>query len=177
MRRSGETAAVAMMDLDFFKEVNDLYGHPIGDRVLANVARVAHAELRGPFNKLGRWGGEKFVVLLTNVTPEEAQLVCERLRRRVESAVVATGEHRVKVTASFGICMLNSGSDVAASIDLADRALYVSKQSGRNCVQLSPDLPSPETPIANDRLPEPNLGVSEFDDDGVSHPATTVANR
>lgn len=153
MRRTGQTAALVLIDLDFFKEINDLYGHAIGDAVLSKVAMVAHSELRGPFDKLGRWGGEEFVVLLCDVTPEEAQIVCERLRRRIESSAVEVGEHLVNVTASFGICMFDSASDAAASIELADRALYVSKRKGRNCVEISQAAQTKIPPLVEDESP------------------------
>lgn len=135
MRRTKQTAAVAVLDLDFFKEVNDLYGHAAGDRVLKSIAQIAHAELRGPFDKLGRWGGEEFVVLLSDVTPETAQIVCDRLRARIQSALIETGEYRVCVTASFGFCMLAAGANVNAAIEAADRALYEAKRLGRNRVE------------------------------------------
>ncbi|MBK8199606.1 MAG: GGDEF domain-containing protein [Acidobacteria bacterium] len=135
MRRTRQTAAVAVLDLDFFKEVNDLYGHAAGDRVLKSIAQIAHAELRGPFDKLGRWGGEEFVVLLSDVTPETAQIVCDRLRSRIQASLIETGEFRVCVTASFGYCMLGAGAEVNSAIEAADRALYEAKRLGRNRVE------------------------------------------
>ncbi len=136
MRRTQQTAALAIIDLDFFKEVNDLYGHAAGDRVLKSVAQIAHAELRGPFDKLGRWGGEEFVVLLSDVTPENARSVCERLRSRIQSALIETGEYQVCITASFGFCMFGAGADVSSAIEAADRALYEAKRLGRNRVEM-----------------------------------------
>lgn len=136
MRRTKTAAAIAIIDLDFFKEVNDLYGHAAGDRVLKSVAQIAHAELRGPFDKLGRWGGEEFVVLLSDVTPENARSVCDRLRSRIQSALIETGEYQVCVTASFGFCMLGAGANVSSAIEAADRALYEAKRLGRNRVEM-----------------------------------------
>lgn len=136
MRRTQQTAAVAIFDLDFFKEINDLYGHASGDRVLKSIAQIAHAELRGPFDKLGRWGGEEFVVLLSDVTPEFARSVCERLRSRIQAALIETGEYQVCVTASFGFCMLSAGADVNMAIEAADQALYEAKRRGRNRVEM-----------------------------------------
>lgn len=136
MRRTRQAAAVAIIDLDFFKEVNDLYGHAAGDRVLKSIAQIAHAELRGPFDKLGRWGGEEFVVLLSDVCAEKARIVCERLRKRIQTAQIETGEYRVCVTASFGFCMLGADQDVGAAIEAADRALYEAKRLGRNRVEM-----------------------------------------
>lgn len=137
MRRTQRTAAVAVIDLDHFKEVNDLYGHPAGDQVLKDLAQVAYAELRGPFDKLGRWGGEEFVVLLSDVNPEQARIVCDRLRSRIQETLVKTGSYQVGVTASFGYCMLSAGSNVAAAIESADRALYEAKRLGRNRVEMA----------------------------------------
>ncbi len=136
MRRTQQSAAIAILDLDFFKEVNDLYGHAAGDRVLKSIAQIAHAELRGPFDKLGRWGGEEFVVLLTDVTPEKARIVCDRLRARIQSALIEAGQYQVCITASFGFCVLNSGADVNGVIEAADRALYEAKRLGRNRVEM-----------------------------------------
>ena len=103
--------------------------------MLKSVAQIAHAELRGPFDKLGRWGGEEFVVLLTDVTEETARIVCDRLRSRIQSALIETGEYRVCVTASFGFCMLTAGANVTSAIEAADRALYDAKRLGRNRVE------------------------------------------
>lgn len=136
MRRTQTTAAIAIIDLDFFKEVNDLYGHAAGDRVLKSIAKIAHAELRGPFDKLARWGGEEFVVLLSDVTPENARSVCDRLRSRIQSALIETGEYQVCITASFGFCMLGAGASVSSAIEAADRALYEAKRLGRNRVEM-----------------------------------------
>ena len=131
-----QAAAVAIIDLDLFKEVNDLYGHAAGDRVLKTVAQLAQAELRSPFDKLGRWGGEEFVVLLSDVTPEDARCFCERLRSRIETAQIEAGEHQVSITASFGFSMVGAGADVSSAIEAADRALYEAKRLGRNRVEI-----------------------------------------
>lgn len=132
MRRTKQTAAVVLIDLDHFKEVNDLYGHAAGDLVLKEVAAIAHSELRGPFDRLGRWGGEEFVVLLSCVSEEQALLVCERLRRRIEQTSILLDDREVCVTASFGICMMRPDTELSAALEAADRALYDAKRMGRN---------------------------------------------
>lgn len=137
MRRTRKTAAMAIFDLDFFKQVNDVHGHAAGDRVLKSIAEIAHAELRGPFDKLGRWGGEEFVVLLSDVTPETASLVCDRVRNKIQSTLIDIGAREVSVTASFGLCPLEAGHDVATAIESADRALYAAKRLGRNRVEVA----------------------------------------
>ncbi|MBY9067785.1 GGDEF domain-containing protein [Hyphomonas sp. WL0036] len=134
MRRTKQSAAVVLIDLDHFKEVNDLYGHAGGDLVLREIAAIAHSELRGPFDRLGRWGGEEFVVLLSGVSEEQAASVCERLRRRIEDTAIDVNDKDVSVTASFGFCMMSPETSLDAAIECADGALYEVKRSGRNQV-------------------------------------------
>lgn len=143
MRRTKQNAAIVLIDLDHFKEVNDLYGHAGGDLVLKEIAAIAHSELRGPFDRLGRWGGEEFVVLLSCVSKEHALVVCERLRRRIEEAVVVINGKEVSVTASFGLCMMTPETPLNAAIECADGALYEVKRLGRNQV-LCRDVPEGE---------------------------------
>ena len=131
-RRSGGMAAVILFDIDSFKSVNDRYGHHTGDAVLKRIAEIAYSELRGPFDKLGRWGGEEFVVLLSSVSRDQAWMVCERLRDRLEHTVIEHGGSKLSITASFGFEMLTSDATLERVLESADRALYVSKQSGRN---------------------------------------------
>lgn len=140
MRRTKQNAAVVLIDLDHFKEVNDLYGHAGGDLVLKEIAAIAHSELRGPFDRLGRWGGEEFVVLLSGVSKEHAMIVCERLRRRIEETAITVGDKEVSVTASFGLCMMTPETPLNAAIECADGALYEVKRLGRNKV-LCRDVP------------------------------------
>lgn len=140
MGRTEMTAAVALFDIDYFKAVNDRHGHAAGDRVLREIAAVAYSELRGPFDKLGRWGGEEFVILLSNVDAEQAHSVCERLRSSIESHVMIVDGQPVSVTASFGLTILPPNSDFDEMLELADSALYKSKANGRNCVTASREL-------------------------------------
>jgi diguanylate cyclase (GGDEF)-like protein len=168
MRRTQRTAAVALIDLDYFKQVNDVHGHAAGDRVLKRIAQIAHTELRGPFDKLGRWGGEEFIFLLSEVTPEHASAVCERLRGRIEEALIESGESQIRVTASFGYCMLRAGSDVSVAIEAADRALYEAKRLGRNRVEIA-DAPPAEVPdlSAAKKRPEGQVRMLATVDEGA----------
>ncbi|PKP83298.1 MAG: hypothetical protein CVT79_00340 [Alphaproteobacteria bacterium HGW-Alphaproteobacteria-18] len=152
MRRTKQSAAIVLIDLDHFKEVNDLHGHPGGDLVLKEIAAIAHSELRGPFDRLGRWGGEEFVVLLSCVSKEQAIIVCERLRRRIEEATIAVGDKQVSVTASFGLCMMSPETPLNVAVDCADGALYEVKRLGRNQV-LFRDVPEGESPPIVTTLP------------------------
>jgi diguanylate cyclase (GGDEF)-like protein len=133
-RRMGGMAALVLFDLDQFKRVNDRYGHQAGDALLKRIAEIAYSELRGPFDKLGRWGGEEFVVLLSNVNRDQAWLVCDRLRERLENTEIEFNGEKISVTASFGYEMLTPDASFDRVVESADKALYVSKSTGRNRV-------------------------------------------
>lgn len=126
---------VLMADIDFFKKVNDTYGHAAGDQVLKNFTNTTRTLLRkGDF--LGRIGGEEFVVALENTDLPSAQAMAERLRLAVaESRTLADGATSIAITASFGVALFNGDESVEAWLDRADTALYRAKQSGRNRVE------------------------------------------
>jgi len=134
MRRTRQTAGLVMFDLDHFKKVNDRFGHKTGDLLLQEVAESAFAELRGPFDRLGRWGGEEFVILLSDVTLEQSESVCDRIRARIERLTIEHKGQEISVTASFGTCLLAHGSNAEIALETADAALFESKNSGRNKV-------------------------------------------
>lgn len=136
MKRTEVTSAIALFDLDFFKAVNDRYGHAGGDVVLREIAAVAYSELRGPFDRLGRWGGEEFVIMLSNVDLEQAKSVCERVRASIENHLFFLDGQAVTVTASFGLALLPPDGDFDNVLEQADHALYDSKAQGRNCVSV-----------------------------------------
>lgn len=134
MRRTESASAIAIFDLDFFKTINDRYGHSAGDQVLKEIAAVAYSELRGPFDRLGRWGGEEFVILLSSVDLEQAAGVCERVRAAIQAHRTVVGDTTISVTASFGVSLLPPGMEFDPMLEQADHALYQSKANGRNCV-------------------------------------------
>lgn len=184
MRRTKEHAALVLIDLDHFKEVNDLYGHAGGDLVLKEIAAIAHSELRGPFDRLGRWGGEEFVVLLSSVSREQAMLVCDRLRRRIEDTVIEISGKEVSVTASFGVCMMAPETPLEAAMECADGALYEVKRLGRNKV-LCRDVPEGAFPPIVTPLPvrrrfgargQKEAPVFPPANDGANEPARQVGN-
>lgn len=124
-----------MTDIDFFKKVNDTYGHAAGDIVLQAVAKVMRSSLR-EYDVAGRYGGEEFVILLPFTKLEEAKMVAERLRKSVEDKTVdiskADSETKeISVTISVGVNELTNDEDL---IKNADRALYEAKETGRNKV-------------------------------------------
>lgn len=135
-QRYHEPLAVAIADVDRFKEVNDRHGHPVGDRVLESVARLLRAGLRGE-DHVGRWGGEEFLIVLPLQGGVSAQAALERCRVRIAAEPQAgTGGRPFRVTVSFGLAIFPAPG-VAAAQDLiaaADAALYRAKRGGRNRV-------------------------------------------
>ncbi len=127
---SGDSLSVVLLDVDKFKQYNDSFGHPAGDEVLRRVAAALRGAAR-PGDLVARYGGEEFVVLLPATEASEACEVAENLRAALESG---SWEHR-DITASFGVAtMTDEMSKPAELVDLADQALYRSKEAGRNRV-------------------------------------------
>jgi diguanylate cyclase (GGDEF)-like protein len=126
--RYGRPLSIIFFDLDNFKSVNDTYGHDCGDRVLRDVVRITERVLRTT-DRLGRWGGEEFVVLAPETNLQEASRMAERLR--VEIATHRNGSAPT-VTASFGFAEIEAGDTPEALIKLADQGLYKAKFLGRN---------------------------------------------
>jgi len=134
-RREHRSLAILIADLDHFKQVNDHYGHLIGDRVLGVVANALQAGLR-PYDFLGRFGGEEFTVVLPNADGVEAAQIAERLRREVAMTLLELdGGRTVRMTVSIGIAVLDRhGTDLTDLLAAADVALYGAKAAGRNRV-------------------------------------------
>lgn len=133
---AGATVCFLMLDIDFFKTINDSYGHPQGDKVLVACARTIEKTIRDK-DLLGRLGGEEFAVVLPSTSLEEAQVIAERIRARIAELSFHTAQHseRFHATVSIGI---SSSSETIYAYELlykhADQALYEAKQSGRNRV-------------------------------------------
>jgi diguanylate cyclase len=134
--RGGLAFGVAMLDIDHFKQVNDRFGHAKGDEVLRVFARVAAGRLRST-DRIARFGGEEFLVLLIN-TPEEPAVkqAVERLRHAVEQHDWSDVGADVKVTCSIGVTMSRAGESAADMLERADAALYRAKSGGRNTVRV-----------------------------------------
>lgn len=122
-----------MLDVDFFKRVNDTHGHAAGDEVLRKIASCCRSEVR-ELDILGRYGGEEFVILLTESDLERACQVAERLRARIEAFPFVVKDVSLKLTASLGVAERRMGESVESVLDRADQALYTAKQRGRNLV-------------------------------------------
>jgi diguanylate cyclase (GGDEF)-like protein/PAS domain S-box-containing protein len=127
--------ALALMDVDYFKRVNDRYGHATGDLVLKSVAVAARNELRAA-DVLARYGGEEFVVLLPETTRDDAERVIERMRRAIAAASFTTEEGEKHVTVSVGLIGRESTETIVAMLKRADEAMYEAKAKGRNRMML-----------------------------------------
>ncbi|UQN09063.1 diguanylate cyclase [Deinococcus sp. QL22] len=137
----GETSVVTLMDLDHFKQVNDTSGHAAGDVVLTRVAQTLRTEVH-PVDSVARFGGEEFVVILRGVTLAEAADKCERLRRVLNNLNWDDIVPGLKISASFGLAVLDGHRDLKETLHAADKALYHAKASGRNVVQIERHLPA-----------------------------------
>ncbi len=133
-RRYGHSLTCLMLDLDFFKAINDRHGHPTGDTVLRQFVRVAHASLRGS-DVLARYGGEEFVILVTETGLQGATTTAEKLRRRIEETEfhTVTGD-ALRLTTSIGVAELQPADTPDSLLARADKAMYEAKRKGRNRV-------------------------------------------
>ncbi|MGI3212855.1 sensor domain-containing diguanylate cyclase [Roseovarius tibetensis] len=132
-RRYNGPLSMIMFDIDNFKAVNDKYGHNVGDEVLRRIAQAVLSRMR-TVDYFGRWGGEEFAVLLPQTSLDGAKALAEDLRALIEGLEF---DDDLKVTASFGVAARLDETEATALIERADRALYVSKDSGRNQVSVA----------------------------------------
>jgi diguanylate cyclase (GGDEF)-like protein/PAS domain S-box-containing protein len=148
-QRSGSELSVIMMDIDYFKAVNDTYGHGVGDEVIKEVARILEDGLRGA-EVVGRYGGEEFCILLPATDSAQAARIGERLRRDIQEKVwLCDSRIDQKITSSFGITStVEPAESTDALIDRADQALYESKESGRNRVTVWHQPAEPEAAVS-----------------------------
>lgn len=135
-KRQNNPLCAMMVDIDFFKKVNDTYGHAAGDEVLRTVASIIKEQLRES-DIPARYGGEEFAVLLPFTKIEEAQIVGERLRSAVEARPVKVDDVEIAVTISMGLAEYNRVETGEELFERADKALYEAKKNGRNQVQIN----------------------------------------
>lgn len=127
--------ALVLADIDHFKKINDTYGHPVGDKILATVASVIRANVRKEVF-VARTGGEEFALIIEGNTGDEVMGICERIRRTLEATPFKNSRTRVNygpVTISVGICMASNAQDPGELYSKTDIALYCAKNAGRNC--------------------------------------------
>ena len=133
-KRNGAPLAIIMFDFDYFKTINDTYGHQCGDHILKKTT----AEIQNTLRKtdlIFRYGGEEFVILLHRTTLKGAQIVAEQIRNHVEALLIEFKRQTLTVTLSFGATAMKKGDDAESLIKRADESLYKAKHSGRNCVK------------------------------------------
>ena len=120
--------------MDYLKKINDTYGHQVGDELLKKAANVVRGELRTS-DVLARYGGDEFVILLSNSSEQDASMVLERIYRELKSTIISADHKKLGISISAGISSLQPDMEKADQlVMLADRALYVAKNSGRNRV-------------------------------------------
>lgn len=137
-RRERSFTVVLMADLDHFKKVNDLYGHQVGDEVLREVARRLVISVR-PYDLVGRYGGEEFLIVLSNCEVDTAMERAEELRQAIAAVPVVTACGPISLTTSVGVFAIQNWTPLSADevVRHVDAALYFAKDSGRNCCHLA----------------------------------------
>lgn len=131
-KRYKVSLSVVLFDIDFFKKVNDTYGHLCGDIVLKMIAKIGKDAIRES-DLIARWGGEEFIILLPDIQDSEAYVLAERLRHSIESYIF---EEVGQVTVSFGVTKFTENDSSESFINRADNALYLAKENGRNRVEV-----------------------------------------
>lgn len=122
--------SIIMLDLDFFKNVNDTYGHKIGDEVLIEVAKILQQQTRKT-DVVGRWGGEEFMIICPEPDGQDGEELAEKVRAKIEQHPFAIVGN---ITASFGVSLYQQSDQDRSIVERVDRALYQAKRQGRNCV-------------------------------------------
>ena len=143
-RRENQTLGIIVVDVDHFKRINDHYGHGAGDAALVAVVQRITATLR-PYDVVGRYGGEEFLIIAPGCDLELAQKLAERVRMAICNEPIDLGNETTTISASLGATLGTSTSDPEFLVEVADAAMYQAKRNGRNRVEVSMELPEPET--------------------------------
>jgi len=136
VKRTGKVPSFIMLDIDKFKNVNDQFGHAVGDQVLCHFTTVVLSGIR-EIDVFGRLGGEEFGVILPETSKKKAFIVAERLRSMVESSEIILSTGNINITVSIGVAELEAGESGEQLMVRADAAMYVAKQNGRNRVEIA----------------------------------------
>jgi diguanylate cyclase len=152
---AGNASAILMVDIDNFKEINDAYGHPIGDRVLLAVAHKCRSLIRQE-DFIARYGGEEFVIVLPYASLrnaiKKAKLICKAISDTRYSLEDVKAGHVLRITVSIGVSIFQAGDTDKTLIDRADQALYIAKRTGKNRVVSENELTSAISVDANDKF-------------------------
>ncbi len=135
LRRYGWGFGLLFIDIDRFKDINDTYGHPVGDEVLRMTACALRASLRS-FDFVGRWGGEEFLVILPNTTDDMLARIAERCRTLIQESSFQSEGREIRVTVSIGAVIADPDETADDCVERADKLMYQSKANGRNRVTL-----------------------------------------
>ena len=129
--------SIIMADIDYFKNVNDTYGHLTGDCALRSFTDILSGCIKRESDWVSRYGGEEFIICLPGAELKKAIEIAEHIRKTVENTVILCGEHNIKITSSFGVCSVKhtQGASVKNLIECADKKLYDAKNNGRNRVE------------------------------------------
>ncbi|NOY72993.1 MAG: GGDEF domain-containing protein [Gammaproteobacteria bacterium] len=133
-RRHQTPLSLIVIDLDYFKRINDTLGHDAGDQVLQHVANTLLDTIRGS-DMVFRFGGEEFAILLTNTDKKGAMQLAQRIRRAIEKNAIKLNEEKIISTASLGAACLSADDSEKSLFQKADKALYAAKAAGRNCIR------------------------------------------
>lgn len=134
---SGIDLSIIIADIDYFKKVNDTYGHLNGDRVLKQVAKLLSSCIKRGTDWIARFGGEEFMICLPGARKEKAVEIAEKVRKKIEESSIDCGQFQVRITASFGISTQTPGAILTMEemLNNADKKLYEAKNNGRNRVE------------------------------------------
>jgi len=136
-QRMNRAFCCMMLDLDHFKQVNDTYGHPVGDQVLQEFAARCKRSVR-EVDLVGRYGGEELIILLPETDRPTSLQVAERLRASIAATPIKAGDKEIALTVSIGVATKDENTQqLETVIARADQAMYIAKHRGRNCVAIS----------------------------------------
>lgn len=136
LKRMKVPFGVIFIDLDHFKQVNDNYGHLVGDQILQMTSRTLTVNAR-PFDLFGRWGGEEFLGIIRNITLADLITLSNRLLSLIESSMLIQASQPLNITASIGATLAIPEDNIQSLVERADSLLYQSKKNGRNCATVS----------------------------------------
>jgi diguanylate cyclase (GGDEF)-like protein len=175
--RHGRRFCLCLLDIDFFKRINDTYGHAAGDTVLRAFAQTVQNQVRA-CDSFGRYGGEEFLLMLPETAAPEALLLAERVRMAIERLRCADGGSEIVLTVSIGVAEYRSGEPIAQTVGRADEALYLAKSGGRNRVMCHGDQDAP-LQLASTVATDEDLGGSlgRMLDSAQCDPLTGLLNR
>ena len=131
IKRNKEPLVVILCDIDHFKQINDNYGHSVGDKVLVELAQLFSNQIREQ-DCISRWGGEEFLFILPQTSAQNAYILAEKIQRKLEKNPIAHDDHQITVTVSMGIEQFDGSKSIDEVINSADKYLYQAKHAGRN---------------------------------------------